>query len=457
MSIKSSLIAALLILSAPAILLNSGSQASAASPGEPTPSQSGTGINRAYFLHIEGRALPLKQALVNGVNVLGGAVVSLSLPVNISGYTKPGLNTVQIDYISDPKSNLVVAVEKRTPGPKTEALAKITAAAGDSQGKPKSASVSFNLPDDGDIASVGELKDMDRAAIAEEFTRFYRALASAKADQVRALYRQSLIDERKLCPESARFFENVLNREVAILKNKDLKLNPLNCDGLAFKVEGDSVKLYRKDSKPLIESNEVDAQIAPLLIEVGAERDANGKPLAQSLPAGKKPASKRSRKKDKKDIEPKAALTASTTEADEPDAEKAIEIPVSAFLPVSQASDSSSDGKNEKTPLAAPGALTEVAREIAIVQPAEAPPLQVRASDGTIAATEIKVGKERTVFDGSKPADPVDSAAKTASDDRRPPKTAVRERLVRFNLYFKPSRPDSSGRRVWVVSLPPNT
>ena len=39
------------------------------------------GETKAYFLRIDGRGLPLKQALVNGVNVLGGAVISLSLPV----------------------------------------------------------------------------------------------------------------------------------------------------------------------------------------------------------------------------------------------------------------------------------------------------------------------------------------------------------------------------------------
>ena len=34
--------------------------------------------------------------------------------------------------------------------------------------------------------------------------------------------------------------------------------------------------------------------------------------------------------------------------------------------------------------------------------------------------------------------------------------TSVKERLVRFNLYFRPSKPDRSGKRVWIISLPPN-
>jgi hypothetical protein len=344
---------------------------------------------KAYFLHIDGRALPLKQVLVNGTNVLGGSVISLSLPLNISGYTKAGLNTLQIEYISDPKSNLTVVVEKRTPGPKTEEIAKLAIAADDSKTAVKSTVVSFNLPADGGVASVGELKDVDKAAISEQFEHYYKALCSAKADQVRALYRQSLADERKLSPESARFFENVIAREVAILKNKDLRLEAFNQEGLVFKVEGDIVKLYRQDSKPLVESNEVDARIDPLMIEVGQDKPTAGKkagPKARALKANK---------------------------------DKVIEIPSSEFKPEAKASESKM--------------------------------AEVKTGDGTVIAKEITIEDSGPVFDGA-------SSAKTDNAEafKSPVKTAVKERLVRFNLYFKPSKPDSAGKRVWIISLPPN-
>ncbi|MBS2008571.1 MAG: hypothetical protein JST01_16105 [Cyanobacteria bacterium SZAS TMP-1] len=343
---------------------------------------------KAYFLHIDGRALPLKQALVNGVNVLGGAVISLSLPVNISGYTRAGLNTLQLDYISDPKADLSVTVEKRTPGPKREEIARINIAADDSKGAIKSASVSFNLPADGGSASVGELSDEDKAAITREFDRYYQALAAAKADQLRAMYRQSLADQRKLSPESAHFFENVIAREAAILKNKELKLTPINKEGLAYKVEGDIVKLYRQDNKPLIESNEIDAQIAPLMVEVSANK------------GGKR-------------VKPKGKTTAAR-----PGATKDIEIPASAFQP---------DGHK------LPGA-----------------PLEVKDEHGNVMANEISITDHGKVFDGAVPS------AATEDNSLPPVKTEVRERLVRFNLYFKPARTGQSGKRVWIISLPPN-
>jgi len=343
---------------------------------------------KAYFLHIDGRALPLRQALVNGVNVLGGAVISLTLPLNISGYTKAGLNNLVLDYTSDPKSNLTVRVEKRTPGPKTEEIAKIEIPAGDSQGSAKTRAISFNLPADGGVASVGDLNDADKAAIKEQFERYYKALASAKADQVRSLYRQSLSDERKLSPESARFFDNVIAREVAILKNRDLKLSPINNDGLAFKVEGDIVKLYRQDNKPLVESNEVDAQIDPLMIEVGTGKSKSGKKTA--------------------------AISSSSQRTHKA---KDIEVQADAFKPADKKPES-------KEPEPKENQLVEVAREI---------PLE---DDGK-------------VFDGS-------AAPKPPAPDQPPVRTAVKERLVRFNLYFKPSKPDSAGKRAWAISLPPN-
>ena len=228
---------------------------------------------------------------------------------------------MQLEYISDPKSNLMATIEKRTPGPHIEDLAKIEAAAEDSK-EQKSKSVSFNLPADGGAASVSELSDSDKTAISNEFERYYQALSSARADQVRALYKTSLNEERKLSPESARFFDNVLTREVSILKNKDLKMNALSKDGLAFKVEGDLVKLYRQDSKPLIESNEVDARIDPLMIEVGPEQTKSKSNQSRT------DKNKSDRAKVKNKIDKSQAETVSST--------KAIEIPTTAFKPASE-------------------------------------------------------------------------------------------------------------------------
>jgi hypothetical protein len=86
--------------------------------------------------------------------------------------------------------------------------------------------------------------------------------------------------ERKLSPESAAYFDKILNREASLLRNSGIKLAPLESAGLTFKIEGDTVKLYREDKKPLLTSNEVDVQIEPVMIEVQKKTKNRAQPKA---------------------------------------------------------------------------------------------------------------------------------------------------------------------------------
>lgn len=221
-----------------------------------------------YFISFNGSARSVSQAKLNGQNVLSAPIVTLTLPVNISGYLVPGANELVLDYISNPKDAMTILIEKRTVGPKKEEVAKVVLAANETNGAAAKKTISFNLPKDKPSKAIKSLSDDDKKAIEKELQNYWTALNERKPDKLRAIYRDSLEDERKLSPESAAYFDKILNREASLLRNPGIKLAPLEPTGLTFKIEGDAVKLYREDKKPLLTSNEVDVQIEPVMIEV---------------------------------------------------------------------------------------------------------------------------------------------------------------------------------------------
>lgn len=236
-----------------------------------------------YFLRIEGRALPIKSATFNGSKLLSSSIISTSLPIDISGYTKTGLNELTVNYISDPKSPLALIVEKRTDGPKKEEVAKLNLDANASLGKTDEKKLIFNLPASIKITTISELTADDKDAISKELQNYHQALEGKKAEVIRQLYKPALTREKKLCPENARFFENVVNREIQTISNENIKLNPLSVDGLTFTVQGNKVKLEKltKDEKqPLILSNEVEVSLEPVMIDQASKtKSANRKAM----------------------------------------------------------------------------------------------------------------------------------------------------------------------------------
>ncbi len=237
-----------------------------------------------YFLTFNGRAMPVKQATINGAGILTAPIITLTLPVNISGFVRPGLNELAVEYISDTKTPMNLLVEKRTAGPKKEELAKLVLPADQLSRAMTTQKISFSLPSDQATSKIESLSDDDKKAIEREFQNYWNALNEHKGDKLKAIYKDSLDDERKLCPESASFFDKILVREASVLRNPAIKLEPLDTAGLSFKIEGDRVKLYREDKKPLLVSNEVDVQSDPVMVEV----QGKGKTQSQTAKAKSK-------------------------------------------------------------------------------------------------------------------------------------------------------------------------
>jgi hypothetical protein len=145
-----------------------------------------------YFISFNGSARSVSSAKLNGQNVLSAPIVTLTLPVNISGYLVPGANELVLEYISNPKDAMTVLIEKRTVGPKKEEVAKVVLAANESNGAAAKKTISFNLPKDQPARAIKSLSDDDKKAIEKELQNYWAALNERKPEKLRAIYKVSL-------------------------------------------------------------------------------------------------------------------------------------------------------------------------------------------------------------------------------------------------------------------------
>lgn len=219
--------------------------------------QSAFAADEYYFVLVDGKALPLKNIMVNGNNVLGGSVVTLGLPINVTSSVKSGLNKMTLDCIADPKIDLVARVEKRLEGPKKEEVGRIVVKAGEGAGKVVQREVAFNVASAINPKPV-ELTDGDKTNIEKMIESYYSALDKKDAGQLRRIYSGALRVGKKVFPENTVLFEKRLDKEVKLLRNPSLKMKPYLKAELNFKVDGDRVWLTRKDGQPLMESNEIE-------------------------------------------------------------------------------------------------------------------------------------------------------------------------------------------------------
>lgn len=246
----------------------------AADPVSVPPADSGKANTarqlKAYYVIFSGKAMPIRQIAVNGVNILNGYLVSSSLPVNISGYLKAGKNELAIECISDPKVALNASLECREPGATKTPAGTLNFAANESKGKPISKSLNFVIDAKDPLATsaVTALSDDDKKAIASTYTVYWNALNEHSTAKLKSLFRQALDDEKALCPENARFYERVIGKEVDIVSNPAIKLEPMSNSDLIFKVEGDKVKLSRSNNKPLVVSNQADAAASSMIMKL---------------------------------------------------------------------------------------------------------------------------------------------------------------------------------------------
>lgn len=254
-----------------------------------------------FFLVVEGKGMPVKEVLVNGVNVLGGSVISLSIPINVTPMIKHGLNEIKVRCVSHNAEGLVTIMEKRTPGPKKIEVVRMALPPNESNGKEIVKDLAFNVDPAPILPKKIELTPDDREKILALVSSYYSALKTKNAAKLRALYSSALKEEQQIFPEGADFFEKVLNKEIALLKRKDIRMNSFDVDTVMLEQENDKVKALRKDRKAMMESNEIEVDVEPFLAEVTAA-ESGGKKGKQKMKTGQKP--KKGEKSKKPDAKP---------------------------------------------------------------------------------------------------------------------------------------------------------
>lgn len=375
------------------------------------PAQTVTLPAKAYVLQVKGRALPLKAATIDGVNVLGGPIVSLTLPVNVSGFIKKGLNEIKFTYVSDPKSDLSIVVERRLAGPKTEEVARLVIPADASKGEIAEKSLTFNISAGDESLSLPPLSDTDKKAILEQFETYYSAVKEHRSDKLLALYKPALDEERKLVPETVRFFEKVLNREAQDVKNPNIQLPEFDKTGLNFEVEGTKVRLFREGNKALFVSNEIEVQPTNVMFEIGPLKKAVEKVTKPVVNVGK----------GKKTSAPAKAA----------DPKKIVEVKKTTGEP--------EKAPQPKTTAEGQDATSKTESKV-----------EDKSAAGDNAAAEPKT--ETKAFD-KVPADWKEISTTEEKPLLKPQKGSLKKRLIPFNLYFTKSPENAAA---WVLTLPPH-
>lgn len=222
-----------------------------------------------YFLILEGRGMPVKQVILNGTNVLGGSVLSVKMPINVTDEIVKGLNELEVDFVSDTKVGLTTRIERRTEGPKVTEVVKLSSKAGESDGKLLHKTLSFNLSKAPYKEKELKVTDDDKKVILSKVQEYYEALKGKDAGKLRDIYSKALKKEGKICPENADYFNKVLKKEIALLRRDTVTMSPFSTDDVMLEVEENVVKVLRKDRKPLMQSNEIELEVEPLLTEVG--------------------------------------------------------------------------------------------------------------------------------------------------------------------------------------------
>ncbi len=227
--------------------------------------------NDYYFLVIEGRGMPIKQIVVNKTNVLGGSALYMTTPINITEEVKKGANELEVDFVSDAKEGITTRIERRQDGPKIKEIVRVTAAANESKGEVSHKSVSFNVESEPVKISKVELSEQDKQDILSLVQSYYDTLKNKNTGKLKDLYSNAMKQENRICPEHVNYFGKALKKEITLLKKDKVEMQPFSINDVMLEVEQDHVKVLRKDRKPLMQSNEIEIEVEPLLTEVGGK------------------------------------------------------------------------------------------------------------------------------------------------------------------------------------------
>jgi hypothetical protein len=192
-------------------------------------------------------------------------------------------------------------MEKRTLGPKKIELIRMALPPNESNGQEIVKDLAFSVDPAPEPPPKIDLTDSDREKILSLVSRYYSALKTKNSSKLRALYSPAIKEELRIFPEGADFFTKVLNKEIELLKRKEIQMNSFAVEDIMLEQDEDKIKALRKDRKAMMESNEIEVEIEPFFSEVSQDG----------------PSQKKGKTKKKKSRKSKKQPTVSTVVKDE--------------------------------------------------------------------------------------------------------------------------------------------
>lgn len=209
-----------------------------------------------HFLKVEGKAHFLEVISLNGQLVIRSKLISLDLPVYVTRHLQQGTNTLEIEYASHRTEGLKIFIEERRRGPsERKTLVKFSSAAGETQGETVRKVIKFtpSLKFPPPIT----LHEADRQAILNLIKAYHNALAAKNSARVFKFTERAVKEESAIYPEGMKFYQASRQELItAAFSSPGFKMKPLQLDGFAFLVAGDTVVVDRPSELPVISSEE---------------------------------------------------------------------------------------------------------------------------------------------------------------------------------------------------------
>ncbi|HKV45336.1 MAG TPA: hypothetical protein VJT32_11790 [bacterium] len=215
------------------------------------PAAAGADTAEYQFLWSDGAYL--HRVALNGLTLASGAAISISLPMYITKYLVDGHNELEVEYTSDSRVGLTVAVETRAKGSRRVEVARFHSPPADSRGARVTKTLDFTVhvhP-----RPPLHLTDADRQAILSVLQTYYATLAHRDGAGLGKLYAKAMEEDAPFYPEGIGVFQWVLNDSLRMLAAPRFRMKPFQRTPLLFSIAGQVVVVTKPDGTPVLESD----------------------------------------------------------------------------------------------------------------------------------------------------------------------------------------------------------
>lgn len=207
-----------------------------------------------YFVRVKGQASSIDKVAVNGRSVIEGTIASISMPLLVTNYLRPGQNALTATFTSSPREAFTIVVERRQGGT-TKQVAQLSAPANASKGRPMNRAINFTVPAVDVQRVTVKLSQQDEAEIKSRLIDLHRALERKDMSHLKRAMKPGVDDLKSYYPEMAEFFTTMVDQFLGeMVQDRRFKMKPFRTDGLVITAKGRVATVARRDGKPVFES-----------------------------------------------------------------------------------------------------------------------------------------------------------------------------------------------------------